>query len=65
MAVVPGKELRLMAEDEFYKNHTDYDERVQIFCASYLTVMLEYNHRKVLDFGRRKISGRRRCPLWV
>lgn len=36
MAVVPGKEPWLMAEDEFYKNHTDYDERVQILCASYV-----------------------------
>ena len=54
MAVVPGKEPRLMAEDEFYKNHTDYDERVQILCASYLTVMLEYNHRKVLTLGEEK-----------
>ena len=65
MAVVPGKEPRLMAEDEFYKNHTDYDERVQILCASYLKVMLEYNHRKVLTLGEEKISGWRRCPLWV
>ena len=54
MAVVPGKEPQLMAEDEFYKNHTDYDERVQILCASYLTVMLEYNHRKVLTLGEEK-----------
>ena len=44
-----------MAEDEFYKNHTDYDERVQILCASYLTVMLEYNHRKVLTLGEENI----------
>ena len=53
MAVVPGKEPRLMAEDEFYKNHTDYDERVQILCASY------QGHARVqpqesADFGRRK-----------
>ena len=54
MAVVPGKEPRLMAEDEFYKNHTDYDERVQILCASDLMVMLEYNHRKVLTLGEEK-----------
>ena len=54
MAVVPGKEPQLMAEDEFYKNHTDYDERVQILCASDLTVMLEYNHRKVLTLGEEK-----------
>ncbi len=54
MAVVPGKEPRLMSEDEFYKNHTDYDERVQILCASYLTVLLEYNHRKVLTLGEEK-----------
>ena len=54
MAVAPGKEPRLMAEDEFYKNHTDYDERVQILCASDLTVMLEYNHRKVLTLGEEK-----------
>ena len=50
----PGKEPRLMSEDEFYKNHTDYDERVQILCASYLTVLLEYNHRKVLTLGEEK-----------
>ena len=54
MAVVPGKEPQLTAEDEFYKNHTDYDERVQILCASDLTVMLEYNHRKVLTLGEEK-----------
>ncbi len=54
MAVVPGKEPWLTAEDEFYKNHTDYDERVQILCASDLTVMLEYNHRKVLTLGEEK-----------
>ena len=54
MALIPGKEPQLVAEDEFYKSHTDYDERVQIFCESCFTVMLEYNHRKVLTLGKEK-----------